>query len=410
MHLPSKAKIKEELRKKGYGYDGSSWVVMEDLVADKVIPCWPSKGDAGVQPLSKFLHGEAKEMVEIPGLTLKESCDWPERLPKSYVRASDEEWEKIVRAGYELGLFHFCPDEEVLRTPSGEKVLNGAGAVPKIKGDKVLQRFISILCPLNAVSTKIEGDEGTLPYVGQVSLLNVPEEGVIAIDSEDLQSAFNLFEMPLGWRGMFVYRKQVPGHCLGMKTSDPVWVALRTVPMGWISAVGVVQQAIRTLALEESKIDSKKEVQKNREMPSGDSIFLYLDSVDQLQVVNKAMAKVLEGKESSEHARFEATCKKHGLPRNASKKLAGAMRGSLQGGELRGDEGIFMLQREKMVFNVGACLSMLAERRWKKKEMAGVVGRLIFAGAFRRPLMAGMSEVFKYNVVPPLYKISYKGG
>ena len=382
--MPSLKKVKEDLSKKGYGYDGASWVVMEDLVAEKVIPCWPAKGDAAVKPLEEFLNGRSKEMVEIPGLTLKEQCDWPEKLPQSYVRADDSEWAKLVTAGYKLGLFQQCPGEEILRTPSGEKVLNGAGAVPKMKGDKVLQRFISILCPLNSVSVKIEGDEGTLPYVGQVSLLNVPDDGVIVIDSEDLQSAFNLFSMPLGWRGMFVYRKQVPGTCLGLPTDEPAWVALRTVPMGWISAVGVVQQAIRTLAIKEARINPDKEVQKHKEMPKGDSVFLYLDSVDQLQVVSEQTAKILSGTESPEHKRFEAVCAEHGLPRNASKKLAGALQGTLQGGELLGEKGIFMLNREKMIFNFGACLAMLGERYWKQKEMAGVAGRLIFAGAFRR--------------------------
>ena len=71
-----------------------------------------------------------------------------------------------------------------MRSPSGEMILNGAGAVPK--GG----RFISILCPLNAVSRKIEGDESTLPYVGQVGLCELEAEGAIVIDSEDLQSAF----------------------------------------------------------------------------------------------------------------------------------------------------------------------------------------------------------------------------
>ena len=45
LKIPSYQKLKEQLQKKGYGYDGSSWVVMEDLAADKVIPCWPNKGE-----------------------------------------------------------------------------------------------------------------------------------------------------------------------------------------------------------------------------------------------------------------------------------------------------------------------------------------------------------------------------
>ena len=142
----------------GYGYDVSTWVVMEQIEAEKVM----------------------------------EPHEWPDRVPQSYVRATDEEWEKVVKAGYALGLFQHCPDREVLRSPSGERILNGAGAVPKMKKGKRQQRFISILCPLNAVSRKIEGDEGTLPYVGQVGLCLVPQDGVIVIDSEDLQSAQSL--------------------------------------------------------------------------------------------------------------------------------------------------------------------------------------------------------------------------
>lgn len=77
----------------------------------------------------------------------------------------------------------------------------------KIKGDRSLQRFISIFVPLNSVSKKIQGDEATLPYVGQVNLLQIPDQYEIVIDSEDMASAFNLFRMPEGWRGLFVYEK-----------------------------------------------------------------------------------------------------------------------------------------------------------------------------------------------------------
>ena len=121
-----------------------------------------------------------------------------------------------MKEGYERGLFQYCPEKEVVTDKDGRKILNGAGAVPKEKEGVMRQRFISIFCPINAVSQKISGDEETLPYVGQVSLLHIPNEQEILIDSEDLQSAFNLFSMPLGWRGMFCYEKKVKGTCLGL--------------------------------------------------------------------------------------------------------------------------------------------------------------------------------------------------
>jgi len=146
---------------------------------------------------------------------------------------------------------------------------------------------------------KIPGDEGTLPYVGQVLLLNVPREDEVIVDSEDLQSAFNLFEMPPGWRGLFCYEKKVPGTCVGLGTDEPTYVALKTVPMGWLSAVGIVQAAIRHLAFKEAGLPLAQELQKNQPLPDGDRFLLYLDSVDQLRVVSKSMAAVLRGESSN---------------------------------------------------------------------------------------------------------------
>ena len=406
LKIPSYQKLKEQLQKKGYGYDGSSWVVMEDLAADKVIPCWPNKGEAAVQPITKFLHGDTKEMVNKPLLTILPAEEWPETVPQSYVRASDAEWERLVAEGYQLGLFQPCPEEEILRSPSGEMILNGAGAVPKEKNGKILQRFISILCPLNAVSRKIEGDESTLPYVGQVGLCELEAEGAIVIDSEDLQSAFNLFEMPRGWRGMFVYRKQVRGGVLGLPHDEMTWVSLRTVPMGWLSAVGIVQQAIRTLAFEEAGLPRQFEIQKNKELPEGERFLLYLDSVDQLRPVSQAMRKVVEGQASPEHQRFEEACRRCGLPTNMSKRLAGALRGTLQGGLLDGEAGVFMLHPDKGAFTIEACMCLLGSRTWETRVVAGLTGRLVFAGAFRRPAMSLMSEVFHYFGSKPTSKVA----
>ena len=327
--LPSKAEVREQLQKKGYGYDGSTWVVMEQIEAEKVIACWPSKEATAVQPITKFVSGQTKALLESPGSTILEPHEWPDRVPQSYVRATDEEWEKVVKAGYALGLFQHCPDREVLRSPSGERILNGAGAVPKMKKGKRQQRFISILCPLNAVSRKIEGDEGTLPYVGQVGLCLVPQDGVIVIDSEDLQSAFNLFEMPRGWRGMFVYRTPVHGSVLGLDNDDLAWVALRTVPMGWLSAVGVVQQAIRTLAFDMADLPRDREIQKHQELAEGERYLLYLDSVDQLRPLRKELAEISQGVPSAEHLRFKKKCEELGFPTNEGKMIVGALFGTL---------------------------------------------------------------------------------
>ena len=395
--LPNVEEVVKELHRKGQDYDGTSWVQMEELDYDKVVACWPSKEGAAVQPITKFLEGETLKAVETPLNSILPYNEWPAKRTRSYVRASDEVWNRLIAEGFKRGMFQACPPEEVLRDEQGRPVLNGAGAVPKEKGGQMQQRFISIFVPLNEVSAKIPGDEGTLPYVGQVLLLNVPREDEVIVDSEDLQSAFNLFEMPPGWRGLFCYEKKVPGSCLGLDNDEPTFVALKTVPMGWLFAVGIVQAAIRHLAFKEAGLPMTQELQKNKPLPDKDRFLLYLDSVDQLRVVSRAMSSVILGESSAEHKKLEATCERFGLPRNSSKRLAGALRGSLQGGELVSQEGVFMLEPTKMQMDVGMCLALAALPKWGRKEISGVVGRLVFAGAFRRPLLSALSAVFHLN-------------
>ncbi len=108
------------------------------------------------------------------------------------------------------------------------------------------------------------------------------------------------------------------------------------------------------------------------------------------------MAKVLEGKASPEHDRFTKACEEMGLPRNESKTLSSALKGTLQGGELDSEAGVFSLQLDKMRMDIAMCLHLIASPKWKKKELAGVAGRLVFAAAFRRPLLAAMEEMFTF--------------
>ena len=154
--------------------------------------------------------------------------------------------------------------------------------------------------------------------------------------------------------------------------------------------MGVVQFAIRHLAFEVAKLPEEAEIQKWKEIPKGQKLLLYLDSVDQLRLVSNTMRKVVEGTPSPEHQKFSDACDEKGLPRNMAKFLAGALQGSLQGGELRSEDGVFMLHPDKMRMDIALCMYVLGMTKWKRRETSGLVGRLIFAGAFRRPLLAAL--------------------
>ena len=70
------------------------------------------------------------------------------------------------------------------------------------------QRFISILCPINAVTTPIVGSQETLPYIGQLTGIMLEEDESLYLESEDLQSAFNLFAVRSnGWDSLVTVRR-----------------------------------------------------------------------------------------------------------------------------------------------------------------------------------------------------------
>ena len=65
--------------------------------------------------------------------------------------------------------------------------------------------------------------------------------------------------MPDAWLPYFSYAKKVPGRLLG---SSEEWVrpALRVIPMGWSSAVTIMQAVLRNLVFEKAGIPASLEI------------------------------------------------------------------------------------------------------------------------------------------------------
>ena len=68
---------------------------------------------------------------------------------------------------------------------------------------------------------------------------------------------------------------------------------------------------------------------------------VYLDSYDEVRRVKAVTREVLEGVASERHKNFVRTCEELHLPLNQGKKLVGAVRGTLQGGDIDGPQGHF---------------------------------------------------------------------
>lgn len=106
---------------------------LEELEADKVIPVWPAVGEAAVQNAVDYLPDDLKHLIEGPAKCLLPEWEWPERPPRSKVRASQSEWDKIVAAGYARGFVAAVDEEDVFCDRKGRKIVSGAAGVRKLK-------------------------------------------------------------------------------------------------------------------------------------------------------------------------------------------------------------------------------------------------------------------------------------
>ncbi len=69
---------KEALGKCKFDYAGEPVAHMEELTADKVIPCWPKVGEAAVQDVVDLVTKEVRDWLENPHLALLPPSEWPD--------------------------------------------------------------------------------------------------------------------------------------------------------------------------------------------------------------------------------------------------------------------------------------------------------------------------------------------
>ena len=392
-----------------FSYTGEPIHPMEDLIAEKIIPVWPAIGECAVQDVMPYLPPQLAEMIADPRSCLKPEHEWPDRPVKSRVRASQEEWDKIVHAAHLRGLMVPLEGDQVFRDSRGEMVLNGAGGVRKMKkigGEEVaMQRFISNLIPSNDYQLHINDGDRFLPYLGQLTLLEQSPEESYLIDSEDFTSCFNLFRLPSAWWPLMCFEKQVDGRVFGRTPGVKYYAAMAVVPMGWVNAVSVIQSVVRSLVFEGADIPEDSEITKMKQMPNTDDYtVIYLDSFDELRRLNKQCAEALEGQASARHLRFRELCHQKGLPLNDGKRLVGAVQGTLQGGTLDGDLGWYKLSGDKQVDLTEIGISLLSLPRWEEFQIRHFIGKATFGMCFRRPLLSIFQDIF-----PDLQRALMKG-
>ena len=177
---------------------------------------------------------------------IKPRSEWPETKPGK-VMCSDEEFQKIADHLFEDNIFDYVLDEELPRDNRGVPILAGMFAVLKSLGADGLQitRLIFYLVANNAVQNMLVGGLMELPSALPWEQVVLEDDEYVRISGEDIKSSFYLVELPRPWRTWMAVNKMV-WRKMENKWKR-VWPTAAVVPMGWCSAVGVMQHIHRRL-------------------------------------------------------------------------------------------------------------------------------------------------------------------
>ena len=195
-----------------------------------------------------WVDGRTRTLLEHPELCV--TPDVGQELPrlqgKIHIVADDR-----MALSLELvrrGICRWIPENKVAKY-RGEKVLNGMFGVPKSK----LLPLIMNLVPSNSVLRVITGRVSALPSITQWLNVVVEEAETIRIAQSDMACAFYLFAMPECWSSYLAFNRSFSAAELSqVQSSDPGerwYLACRVLPMGWSSAVGVMQSIAEDVLL-----------------------------------------------------------------------------------------------------------------------------------------------------------------
>ncbi|CAK0803465.1 unnamed protein product [Prorocentrum cordatum] len=361
--------VSEDLVSRKSDYGGDAVSKRRDLECDLVVPVWPAAEHAGVLPIENFVFGEVREDFLDVKRCLLPASEWPETAARSRVHASDEEWYRIVQVGLQRGIFEAVAEQDILRDARGELVLNGAMGVDKWK-------------VVNGVRTR---------FLRFITILD------IWIDSEDMESCFNLFRMPPCWLGVFTFAKQVPRSVVGGPATEFMYVGVRTVPMDWIGAVDVMQPMARALVFKTCEFDPEAELHKERALPPGPEFAVVcMGGVDHLRKASAVLRRAGGPGESAGHHRFVEACANLNLPLNAGKSVVGSAHGALLGGEVDGIRGWLSHSRDKSGLLIAKALALLGVPVWHGGALQHWIGCFCCGASFRRPLFAVLQDVFSF--------------
>ena len=398
-----------ELSSRFLSYTGEEVPKMQVIGLEQVKAALPPISHGGSIDAVELVSEGTKWFLNHPEEALLDSPAKPVKL-QGKVHVHPEEQLALAKLLVERKICVWVDSEDVL-TVGNEKVLNGLFAVGKgsfLNPGKEVQRLIMNLVPTNSVLRQIEGATGDLPAITQYLSLVLHGDEKAAFYQSDMSAAFYLFRIPAGWNRMLCFNLSFRGDVLDKDCNRTFNLACNVIPMGWGSAVSIMQEVAQRLTLI-GRLPASHQVRRKVPLPQwivealdegakkGRAWFhVYLDNFC-------AMEKYAEegGNEGLWlHQRLEKAWEATGVLSSEKKRVEGAQEVQELGAALRGDVGVLGPSTERLLKLLQTTFLVVGSGRLKRKWVQVLAGRWVHVLSFRRPGMVVLNHVWKYIAAP----------
>ena len=406
----SPQEAEKELAARFLSYTGEEVPKMQVIGYEQVKAALPPESHGGSIDALQLVCDGTKNFLNFPEEALLTDPPKDVKL-RAKVHVKPEERLKLAELLVKRRLCVWVEEQDVLRI-GDDKVLNGLFAVGKgtrLSSGEEVQRLIMNLVPTNSVFKQAQGSTSDLPAITQYLSTVLSGDQQLSFFQSDMSSAFYLFRIPSAWNRMMCFDICFDGATIGLQKGSKFYLGCNVIPMGWGSAVSIMQEVADRLTVLGGLPLSNK-VRRSSPLPTW-----LVDVLDEGKATHRAWYHVYldnfcameklgggTGGPSGQdlHDGIESAWESSGVLSSAKKKVVGAPRVQELGALVDGSQGMIGPSVERLLKLVQSTFVVLGCKKLKKKWVQVLAGRWVHLLSFRRPGMVVFDKTWKFISLP----------
>ena len=225
---------------------------------------------------------------------------------------------------------------------------------------------------------------------------------------------FTFFRLPDLWHPLFTFGKPLR-YCdifHGSSDCSEIFLAATVMPMGWLSAVGILQHAHRRLATLTSPtgLPLQAEIRRDAPLPQvslqafQEFWHLYLDDSTFLEWVSQESDCKNSPAWRPSHFQeiLHRVYRTWNIPWSEQKSIMREGRATRLGVELDGEEGLLGVHVEKRLELFQLAMHLLGSETISRKAMQIFLGKMVHLMQFRRPAFSFVHALWRRVLGPPI--------